>query len=57
MEFSQYFPIWDKLTPAQQQTLENSAVFREVEKGAVAHNGSIQCTGLLLVGSGQHIDL
>lgn len=53
MEFSQYFPIWDKVTREQQQVLENSAVFREVEKGAVVHNGSIQCTGLLLVGSGQ----
>ncbi len=53
MEFSKYFPIWDKVTPAQQQILESSAVLRKAEKGAVVHNGSIQCTGLLLVGSGQ----
>ena len=53
MEFSSYFPIWNKLTPAQQQLLERNAVFRKADKGTVIHNGSVRCTGLLLVGSGQ----
>ena len=53
MNFSDFFPIWSKLTSAQQQLLEHSAVFRKAEKGDVVHNGSIQCTGLLLVGRGQ----
>ncbi len=53
MEFSKYFPIWDKVTPEQKRILEDSAVLRKAEKGAVVHNGSIQCTGLLLVDSGQ----
>lgn len=53
MEFSSYFPVWNKLTPAQQQLLERNAVYRKVEKGTVIHNGSVNCTGLLLVGSGQ----
>lgn len=53
MEFSSYFPIWNKLTPAQQQLLEQNAVFRKVDKGTVIHNGSVDCTGLLLIGSGQ----
>lgn len=52
MDFSFYFPIWHKLTPAQ-QLLEKSAVFRKIEKGSIIHNGSVHCTGLLLVASGQ----
>lgn len=53
MEFSSYFPIWNKLTPAEQQALEKNASMRKVEKGTVVHNGSVNCTGLLLVGYGQ----
>lgn len=53
MEFSSYFPIWNKITPAQQQLLEGNAVSRKVEKGTMIHNGSIDCTGLLLIESGQ----
>ncbi len=53
MEFSSYFPIWNKMTPAQQQLLEQNTVFRNVSKGTVIHNGSVDCTGLLLVESGQ----
>ena len=53
MDFSVFFPVWNKLTAAQRQMLEQSAVLRKAEKGNVVHNGSIQCTGLLLVGSGQ----
>ena len=53
MEFSEYFPIWDKLTAAQQQTLSGSAFRRTVPKGTVIHNGNMDCTGLLLVQSGQ----
>ena len=48
-----YFPIWNKLTPAEQQILERNAVLRKVDKGTVIHNGIVECTGLLLVGSGQ----
>ena len=53
MEFSSYFPIWDKLTTAQQQLLERNAFSRKAAKGTVIHNGSTFCTGLLLVESGQ----
>ena len=41
MEFSSYFPIWNKLTPAQQQILERNAVLRKVDKGTVIHNGTV----------------
>jgi len=53
MEFKNHFPIWNKLTPQQQQTLSSSVVSRSVKKGTIIHNGSLECTGLLLVRSGQ----
>jgi len=53
MEFSEYFPIWDQLTPEQQETLSGSLVSRTVKKGTVLHGGGTDCTGLLLVKSGQ----
>ncbi len=53
MEFSFYFPIWNQLGDAQKKLLQQSAVFRQVRKGTVIHNGSENCTGLLLLGSGQ----
>jgi CRP/FNR family transcriptional regulator len=53
MEFSEYFPIWDQLTPGQQETLSGSLVSRTVKKGTVLHGGGTDCTGLLLVKSGQ----
>lgn len=53
MEFQTCFPIWDQLTPAQQGRLRDSMITRSVPKGTVIHNGSMNCTGLLLVQSGQ----
>ena len=53
MDLSSYFPIWNKLTPTQQQILERNAVLRKVDKGTVIHSGTVECTGLLLVRSGQ----
>lgn len=52
MNFTDYFPIWRKLTSTQQQMLETSAVLRRVERGTVIHDGTV-CTGLLLIASGQ----
>ena len=53
MSFSNYFPIWNKLTPAIQQRLTDSAEFLSVKAGNVIHNGSMDCLGLLLIRSGQ----
>lgn len=52
MELSTHFPIWNQLNPNQQELLKNNAVFRTVKKGTLIHN-QLQCTGLLLVASGQ----
>ena len=53
MEFQNYFPIWNKLSTAQQNQIQGSLVTRKAEKGTIIHNGSMDCTGLLLVKSGQ----
>ena len=53
MEFAQLFPVWDKLTPQQQSLLSETLVSQNVSKGQVVHNGSLTCSGLLLVRSGQ----
>lgn len=53
MNFADYFPIWNKLTPAQQEILLSHGFARNVPKGTVIHNGNLECTGLLLVCSGQ----
>lgn len=53
MDFSTYFPVWDKLTAAQQDLLRRTTQRRSVGKGTVIHNGSMDCLGLLLIRSGQ----
>lgn len=53
MEFREYFPIWDKLTSDQRQKLSARLPLRAIPKGTVIHNGSMSCTGIILVKSGQ----
>ena len=53
MELAQLFPVWDKLTPQQQALLSQTLVTQSVHRGDVIHNGSLTCSGLLLVQSGQ----
>ena len=53
MDFQSYFPIWNKLTASQQERILSSLMERRVSKGTVIHNGSMDCTGLLLVKTGQ----
>lgn len=53
MDFPHYFPIWNKLNSNQQNRLLGSLIPKKVKKGTVIHNGSADCTGLLLVKSGQ----
>ncbi len=53
MEFSEYFPVWDAMTPQQQEAVSAGLVSRTVKKGTLLHGGGRECTGLLLVQSGQ----
>lgn len=53
MDFASYFPIWNKLTPAQQEHISAMSQFKKVTAGTVLHDGGVDCLGLLLVKSGQ----
>ena len=53
MELASCFPIWDKLTPAQQNRILSVAEHQTVKGGTVLHDGSPDCLGLLVVSSGQ----
>ena len=53
MDFSHYFPIWDKLTAAQQERITAVTDFQTVPAGTLLHDGSEGCLGMLLVRSGQ----
>ncbi len=46
------FPIWNKLTPEEQQTLTQSVIERKIPQGTVIHKGSEDCLGLYLVKGG-----
>ena len=53
MELANYFPIWNKLTPAQQERIRSTSILHTVKGGTMLHNGGPDCLGLLLVKSGQ----
>lgn len=53
MKFAEYFPVWNKLTAQEQEIISSAAMERKVEKGTMIHNGSLDCSGLILIKSGQ----
>ena len=53
MELSGGFPIWDKLTAQQRETLTAAAAARFAKRGTLLHGGSGDCLGLLVVREGQ----
>ena len=53
IELRHFFPSWDKLSSEEQDYLARHAFKRSVEKGTVLHNGSLDCTGLFAIISGQ----
>lgn len=53
MSFSQYFPIYDKLPPAEQAALSQVAALRTAKQGTLLHSGQKDCMGLLVIRSGQ----
>lgn len=48
-----YFPVFEKLSPQDQEQMLRTAVKRTVPKGTVLYNGSGDCIGLLVIRSGQ----
>ena len=53
MNFENYFPLWNDLNTAQKKIISDNLITRDVKKGTIIHNGNLDCTGLLLVKSGQ----
>lgn len=53
MNFSSAFPVWDKLTAHQQKLLLTHLSEQTISKGTVIQNHATECTGLLVVKSGQ----
>lgn len=53
MSFENYFPLWNDLNTAQKKLISDHLITQHVKKGTIIHNGKIDCTGLLLVKSGQ----
>ena len=48
-----YVTVWNKLNTAQKKLLLDNLITQHVKKGTVIHNENLDCTGLLLVKSGQ----
>jgi len=53
MSIENYLPVWSKLTEEQQKKLKIASFSKTYPKGTVIHKGSLDCTGLLLIRSGQ----
>ena len=53
MSFENYFPLWNDLNTSQKKLISDSLITQHVKKGTIIHNGNMDCTGLLLVKSGQ----
>lgn len=53
MDFAEAFPLWNALNEAQQGRLQAAVALKRVVKGTIIHNGSADCTGLLLIKAGQ----
>lgn len=53
MTFQDAFPVWNKLHSSQKDLILNNLRFQTVKKGTMLHNGDTECTGLLLVKTGQ----
>ena len=53
MSISNYLPIWDKLSQQEKDLIEQSCTPRTAKAGEYVHGGGNECTGLLVIKSGQ----
>ncbi|HCT63915.1 MAG TPA: Crp/Fnr family transcriptional regulator [Lachnospiraceae bacterium] len=51
-ELAKIFPVWNKLSDEEKETLTNGSSVKTVKEGAVIHNGDEDCIGLLLIKKG-----
>ena len=48
-----YTSLWNDLNTTQKKIISDNLITQYVKKGTIIHNGNLDCTGLLLVKSGQ----
>lgn len=53
MNISAFFPVWNNLEENDRDALNAAAIDRNFLKGEILHRSSEECTGLILVRSGQ----
>lgn len=53
MSFKEYFRIWNQCSKEDQDMIESSLILRKVKKQTLIHQGDLDCTGLLVLKSGQ----
>ena len=53
MDFSEYFPVWEKLSATYREKLLETVHPLQAKAGTLLHNGQMDCLGLLLIKSGQ----
>ena len=53
MNFENCFPLWNDLNTTPKKIISDNLITQYVKKGTIIHNGNLDCTGLLLVKSGQ----
>ena len=53
MGIEEFFPVWGELGELERRALAEAAAHRSAGAGAMIHGGGAECTGLLLVLSGQ----
>lgn len=53
MNYADFIPVWNRLDEEQRAKITSSSVRRTFKKGVFLHGGSSECTGLMLILSGQ----
>ena len=53
MSFKEYFRIWSQCSKEDQSMIASSLVLKKAKKQTVIHQGDLDCTGLLVIKSGQ----
>ena len=57
MEFTECFPVWDKLAPEHQQEILRAVATREFKQGTVIYDGTTGCTGFIVSEEGREVSI
>lgn len=53
MNLKDFFPVYNRLTKEEQQLLDNAVFIKDAEAGTMIHSADSECTGFIIVQSGQ----